>query len=98
MGLEHWDLRVLFGEERARAGCVADDEYLYAEITFDLKRIHPSEDEDIVRHEMAHCLTWELVRIGDLLAGKDKHAKELVRAANERCTTLIERMPVWRKP
>lgn len=98
MGLERWELHVAFAACRATAACSADDEYLYAELVFDLARMtDPAYDADVVRHELLHCLTWELVRVGDLLAGKDKHARELVRAANERCTTLLERMPVWRK-
>jgi hypothetical protein len=95
MGLERWHIIVKFEPEKDEASCDADDEYLWATLTFDLSRIDPDYDEDYVRHELAHCLMWELGRVGEHLARKDRNALELVRAASERCTTLVERMPVW---
>ncbi len=103
MGLGNWDLKVRFSDkgcgekEEAGAACTASDEYLQATLYFDLDRIPAGEEPDFIRHELAHCLTWELLRVAEHLAGEDKNAQEMVRAASERCTTLVERMPIWRK-
>lgn len=95
-GLERWDITVEFAPDKDEAACSADDEYMRATLTFDLGRIEPAYDEDYVRHEILHCHTWELLRVAEQLAKHDKVALEMVRAASERCTTLLERMPVWR--
>lgn len=94
-GLGQWQIEVMFGREKDGAACAADDEYLQAMLYFDLDNLNEADEERIVLHEILHCHTWELVRVSDLMAGRDKHAKEMVRAARERCTTLLERMPVW---
>ena len=98
LGLDLWTIEVKFTpDKRDKAGCSADDEYMSAELFFDLAEIAPEEDETYVRHEMLHIPTWELLRVADFLAGKDKTAQELVRAARERVTTLLERAPLWER-
>lgn len=101
MGLAQWDIAVRFERsddmEPEAAACNADDEYLRATLYFDLEHSDPSDDQGNVIHELAHCLTWELLRVAEHLAGRDRNAKEMVRAASERCTTLIERIPLWRQ-
>lgn len=96
IGLTNWDISVQFAPDPDGAACSADDEYLRATLTFDLARIPAGEEAEFVRHELLHAVTWELLRVAEHLAGDDRIACESVRAANERCTTLLERMPVWR--
>jgi len=95
MGLNNWDITITFASDKMAAGCNADDEYLQALISFDLDKIAPADETSTVRHELAHCLNWELVRVAEHLAKRDKLAHEMIRAASERSTTLIERMPIW---
>lgn len=97
MGLHQWDITVQFAADKSVASCNADDEYMQAVLTFDLERLAPSDDAATVRHELLHCMTWELIRVAEHLARSDRMAKEMIRAASERCTTLLERMPVWRR-
>ena len=96
IGLTNWDIHVRFEPDPAGAACNADDEYLRATLTFDLTRIPAGEEAEFVRHELLHAVTWELLRVAEHLAQDDRVALESVRAASERCTTLLERMPVWR--
>lgn len=95
MGLSQWRIYIKFGRCREGAACVADDEYLRATLYFDLNEITDEDVELTVRHELLHCHTWELLRVAEHLASKDRNAKEMVRAANERIVTELERMPIW---
>ena len=95
LGLERWDITVTFEPDKDLAGCAADDEYMRATLAFDLNQIPPEDDDATVRHEALHIVLWETVRVMDKLAGRDRVARELVRAARERCVTLLERAPLW---
>ena len=97
MGLADWHIDVVFCAEKEGAACSADDEYLQAIVHFDTTVLKPADDAEVVRHELAHCLTWELLRVAEHLAKGNEIALEMIRAASERCTTLVERMPVWRQ-
>ena len=95
MALDHWMLTLRFESEPSGAACAADDEYLQATLVFDLDTLAEADDDATVRHELSHCLTWELLRCAEHLAGERPDALEMVRAASERCTTMIERMRIW---
>ena len=96
MGLDRWDVTVRFEVDKEdAAGCSADDEYLRAMLSFDLNGFPPEDDDTFVRHELLHCVVWEMLRVAEGLAGENEAAKEAVRAANERCVTMLERMPIW---
>lgn len=98
LGLERWQIHVMFEADEDGAACSADDEYLRADICFDLTKIDEANEAGTVRHELLHCLTWEMLRVAEHLAKRDRVALEMVRAASERTVTLLERMPIWDAP
>lgn len=64
LGLDHWFLRVRFTERSWFAHCKAAPMYEKATLDFNLDRIrnemyHELELEELVLHEMVHCIIWE---------------------------------------
>ena len=99
--LTEWRISVKVGEfeEEGRFGklsaaCVAEPEYLEARVYVDPE--HAARvGEDLNRlmcHELAHCLTAELVSIADQWAGDDPGRKEFVKQAHERLVSRWERV------
>jgi hypothetical protein len=96
LGLERWDIAIVFDDRMEdRANCAADPEYFEATVKFNLERIEDGDEECYVRHELLHCILWPLCHCADFLARENRVANEMVRLANERVTSCLERMPLW---
>lgn len=96
LALSDWELQVvpqantrLDGEDLA--GCTAQPEYKRARIYFDLGRIPPEELDQFIIHELMHCHVWELVNLAERLAATPTE-REAIRCAEERLTTVLERL------
>lgn len=96
MGLDPWVLHVVRVEhqegdpEAHKASCTAQSEYRQAALTFDFNRMETGDDlEEIVLHELAHCLTHPLEHVADTLAGDNPILQEWVRHNTERTVTDI---------
>ena len=94
MGLDRWNLLVVNAKpddpEPCKASCLAMPEYTMATLTFDLTRLETGDDlEELVVHEMAHCLTWGLANVAETLAGDDPKLREWVRLEEERATCQV---------
>lgn len=97
-GLERWDVTLAFNTRfRERASTDTSDEYMEVIMSFNPKRLAESGEDlnKLVRHEFAHIYNAPVEGVGDVLAGKEKIAKEMVREASERCATHWERAPFW---
>jgi hypothetical protein len=99
MGLEKWTIRLMASDkdgegekEPCKASCQAAPEYRDAMVTFTFDRFETGDDvEEIVVHELSHCLTWPQTHIADVLAGEDPKLKEWARLECERvCTDVGE--------
>jgi predicted SprT family Zn-dependent metalloprotease len=63
LGLQDWLIALRFDQRTHQATCVAQPQYEEATINFNLPVIarelkRPSEVEDLVVHELCHCVTW----------------------------------------
>jgi len=92
MGLHRWVIRFANGRpddlDPCKGACLAMPEYREATLVFDLERFETGDDiEEMVVHEMVHCLTWEIVHVAEVLAMDDPRLKEWVRFTEERHTT-----------
>lgn len=95
--MHRWRLRVEFrpttpeGEEAFRASCDAMAEYREAMLRFTTDEIVRDNYDinELVAHELTHCLTHPLESIADLYAKEHPDAKEWVRQATERVVTDI---------
>lgn len=61
LGLQDWLIAVRFDERKHQGTCVARPQYEEATIRFNLRvvaRLRPAEIEDLVVHELCHCVTW----------------------------------------
>ena len=97
MNLTHWRIGIIYDDnkpfDKIKIDCpaliIANSEYLYGELYFnpkkDLKRI----DDDVLVHELCHCLTSEL-------KGYASGSKELdsnwISYFDERLVSQIERI------
>ena len=101
LGLDRWTIKVHFGEiADAKATCEAEPEYTKATIRFDLESFPEEEDHEYIIHELLHCHVWVLSGLASAFISAmpgpaDKVAKEMLREAEERLTSLLEKMPVW---
>lgn len=107
LGLDRWDIRLEVGampeDDRAKAACTASPEYREATVQFDLDRLKTGDDvEELVAHELGHCLLWPLheeaeglaegladcfLIVGGAQAAVRKVLAEEVRKAAERSAT-----------
>ena len=96
LGLSEWTIRIANGEpndtpedKQCKAACLAAPEYQDATLFFSLDRIETGDNlEELVLHEMTHCLTWPISGCANTLAGDDPRLQEWVRIEEERSTTL----------
>jgi predicted metal-dependent hydrolase len=63
LGLQHWMIEVRFDQRNHQATCAARPEYEEAVLRFNLPVIArevrlPGALEDLVVHELCHCITW----------------------------------------
>jgi hypothetical protein len=63
LGLEGWDIRVLWNEKENTATCAARPQYLTATLHFNLPDVRKecrtvAEREELVLHEMVHSIAW----------------------------------------
>lgn len=100
MGLDGWRINVQVyaidgpDVEKDGASCYAEPEYRTARLRFNTAHIPEEQEARFVRHELAHCLTWELASCAEALASTKAEA-EWVRSLHERLATAIETMPIW---
>lgn len=88
-----WTLAATFPPEmKDRANCSASPEYQEAVMEFNLARIAPQEERDMVLHEMGHCMVEDLASLAVTLAKEDPAALEWIRRAEERLTSHIQRV------
>jgi hypothetical protein len=90
--LQDWAIRVAVGptKDPARGACSAMPEYREADVVFDVESWETGDDaEEIVSHEVVHCVTWPLMHVAEELAGEDTVRQEWVRVETERTNTDV---------
>lgn len=94
--LQDWRLRVLVRDttpsddkDPCKGSCHAAPEYREALLTFtlDLIEAEPTDLEELVAHEMSHCISWPLTQMADEFAKQHEGLKEWARIATETVTT-----------
>ena len=102
MSLFDWEIVLQFDTLRTgvNAKTVANPTYLTAKITVDLATLqdmgHWLRDE-IVVHELAHIMSWELVEMMMWVGHDNVTVRPLLVRANEQLVTRIARMYIWRR-
>ncbi len=106
LGLEQWDLRVEVrdgtpDDTTEKASCASSPEYRQAVITLHAQQLETGDDlEEIVAHELAHCLAEPLgsaaLTLADAAAAGNPHVaaalREWVRIAEETVVTDVGRV------
>lgn len=95
MGLGGWMLRLFFPKRiKHIASCMAQPEYLTADLEFNLKRVPDTamEIEELVAHELMHCHVEALGILALRGARRSPERREAVRLAEEHLTTTLSRL------
>lgn len=92
VGLDRWDITVVFDTEPAGASCSANPEYYEATLTFDVEVIEEDDIDAYVLHELMHCHTWML---SDLLGQIPPPLASIVEKLDERLCSDLARMPIF---
>jgi maltooligosyltrehalose synthase len=106
LGLGHWQIKTTFWREANVATCWADPKYFKAELNFYILNIFDEitcdfDVEELVVHELCHCVTWSLNSMTDRLiqhVGDDSGELEQTRETwDEQMVTTMGRSLVMAK-
>lgn len=72
LGIKHWTIFVTFSRSANMAECYAEPEYFKGYLNFYMKRVMADVQtnydlEELVVHELCHCISWELVALTERL-------------------------------
>lgn len=72
LGIKHWTIFVTFARSSNMADCYAEPEYFKGFLNFYMKRVLEDVQtmydlEELVVHELCHCVSWELVALTERL-------------------------------
>lgn len=75
LNISHWSINIIISNEKDTGTCAkikSDHRYMFATITvYPESFVEPNDIEDIIRHELCHCLTDPLYKYCyDLLNGQ----------------------------
>ena len=105
LGLDRWQIKVVFGPAENLAACSADPEYRQATIYFDPDRFQTGDElDETLAHELDHCHLWPIATAADDLVlmavellpeavrpATLRYLKEQVRRAEEDSATQVGR-------
>lgn len=105
MGLDRWQIKLVFGPGDDPACCAAMPEYRTATIHVDPDKLETGDEVDeTLAHELTHCPLWPIASAADDLvlmvvdlvpesaqAGMARYLKEQVRKAEEDSATQLGR-------
>lgn len=101
LGLDRWQVRVVFGPGEDTAACNAMPEYRICTLSVDPDKLDTGDElDEIIAHELAHAHTWGLASVAEDFAVAVAEMsgnpiplarcfKEQIRKAEEDCTTMV---------
>jgi hypothetical protein len=98
LGIKHWTVFVNFSRNGSMAECYAEPEYFKAYLNFFMKRVMEEVQtnydlEELVVHELCHCLSWELVALTErLIENTEDETGELDTLVSRREEELVSAM------
>ena len=98
LGMTHWTIFVNFSRSGSMAECYSEPEYFKGYLSFFMKRVMKEVQtnydlEELVVHELCHCIAWELVAMAErLVDNTEDETGELATLVSRREEELVSTM------